>query len=105
LEPVNQVQGSKAVSGGDLFPSYTANIASATALYIDTIVLSDPLWNNRQVFASAPKERQTYFLVKHALNAWQYRDLALAELGKPIVVLAPFRSSVDEDEAKWTRYT
>ena len=50
---------------------------------------------------AASKERQTYIVVKHALNAWQYRDLALAELDKPIVVLAPFRSSVDEDEAKF----
>lgn len=98
---IQDLQGSKAVYGGDLFPSYAANIASATGLYIDTIVLSDPFWNSRQVFASASKERQTYFLVKHALNAWQYRDLALADLDKPIVVLAPFRSSVDEDEAKF----
>ena len=33
----------KAVFGGDIFPSYTANIACSVGLYADTVVLPDPL--------------------------------------------------------------
>jgi len=33
----------KSVFGGDVFPSYTANIACSVGLYMDTVVLPDPL--------------------------------------------------------------
>ena len=33
----------KSVFGGDFFPSYTSNIACSVGLYMDTVVLPDPL--------------------------------------------------------------
>jgi hypothetical protein len=33
----------KSVFGGDIFPSYTSNIACSVGLYMDTVVLPDPL--------------------------------------------------------------
>lgn len=39
---LQDTSGTKAVFGGDLFPSYARNIASTAGLYVDTIVLSDP---------------------------------------------------------------
>lgn len=101
---IQDINGLKAVYGGDLFPSYTRNIASAIGLYTDTIVLSDPFWNSRHIFQNASKEQQAYYLIKHALNVLRYKDLALAEVGKPIVVLAPFRSSVDKHEMEFLQH-
>src|SRR5690606_5901009 len=78
---IQDINGLKAVYGGDLFPSYTRNIASAIGLYTDTIVLSDPFWNSRHIFQNASKKQQAYYLIKHALNVLRYKDLALAEVG------------------------
>ncbi len=100
---VQDLTGVKAVFGGDLFPSYQRNIASSTGLYVDTIVLSDPFWHTRHIFERVTPELQVYYLVKHAINLMQYRDLALAELESPIVIVTPFKSSVDEEEVDFLK--
>ncbi|MGP3698791.1 hypothetical protein [Rhodobacter sp. NSM] len=100
---VQDLAGTKAVYGGDLFPSYQRNIASSTGLYLDTIILSDPFWHTRQIFERAAPEIQAYYLVKHAINLMQYKDLALAKLENPIVVVTPFKSSVDAEEVEFLK--
>lgn len=95
---IQDIQGTKAVFGGDLFPSYQRNIASSASLYIDTIVLTDPFLHSKEVFERSTPEMQVYYLIKHAINVLQYRELALAEFDHPIVVVTPYRSSVDMDE-------
>lgn len=79
----------KAVFGGDLFPSYERNIASSTALYVDTIVLPCPITHAARLIEYWKPEKAAYFIIKHALNALSYRELALAELDPPIVVIVP----------------
>ncbi len=98
---IQDLQGSKAVFGGDLFPSYQRNIASTTGLYIDTTVLTDPFWHTKEIFDRSSKEQQVYYLVKHAINVLQYKELATASFKNPIVVVSPFRSTVDEDEREF----
>lgn len=100
---IQDMQSTKAVYGGDLFPSYDRNIASSAGLYIDTIVLSDPFWHSRHIFQMSPPATQVYYLVKHAVNVMGYRDLATAKLDTPIVVVTPFRSSVDESEIEFLK--
>ncbi|WP_313760841.1 hypothetical protein [Rhizobium sp.] len=100
---IQDLQSTKAIYGGDLFPSYQRNIASSTGLYIDTIVLSDPFWHSRHVFERSSPDVQLYYLAKHAINLMGYRDLATAKLDAPIVVVTPFRSSVDESEVEFLR--
>ena len=39
---LGELRGSKAIFGGDVFPSYLSNVASSVGLYMDTIVLPDP---------------------------------------------------------------
>jgi len=43
-------------------------------------------------------EQRVYYLLKHAINVLTYKDLATADLKNPIVVVTPFRSSIDEGE-------
>lgn len=86
----------KAVFGGDIFPSYTANIACSAGLYVDSIVLPDPFLRVSTLFGAIDPKDAFYYLVKHALNALQYRELALAEVDPPIVVIAPDYSILDE---------
>lgn len=94
---------SKAIYGGDLFPSYQRNICSTASLYTDTIVLSDPFWNSRHIFKNAAPKTQIHYLVKHTINVLQYQKLANANTDVPIVAFAPFRSSVDEQEEEFLK--
>jgi hypothetical protein len=78
----------KSVFGGDVFPSYSANIACSVGLYMDTVILPDPLLRILKLAkVTAPRE-SLRLVTKHALSALSYRDLALADVDPPIVVVA-----------------
>jgi hypothetical protein len=73
---LNDLHSLKSVFGGDLFPRYDSNIAYSVGLYMDTVVLPDPLSRILQMrSAIAPKELFR-LVVKHSLNALAYRELS-----------------------------
>tara|TARA_R100000353_G_scaffold175981_2_gene148126 strand:+ start:44 stop:1723 length:1680 start_codon:yes stop_codon:yes gene_type:complete len=86
----------KAVFGGDLFPSNDENIASKCGIYTDTIILPCPFIRSRHMFDIWDKQQRVYYLLKHALNILQYKELALTELDKPIVAILPDKEMMDE---------
>ncbi len=90
-------ESTKAVFGGDLFPSYTQNIASKAGIYIDTIILPCPFVRSAKLFESAPEKDKVYFLLKHALNILNYKELALAETNNPIIVILPDREMLFDE--------
>lgn len=96
LQDVKRLKG---VFGGDLFPSYTRNIASTSGLYLDTIILTDPFMNSRRMFEIWDTQTSVRFFVKHGLNVLTYKSLALSDINPPIVAIVPFRSSLDDEEA------
>jgi hypothetical protein len=100
---IQDISGSKAVFGGDLFPSYAKNIASSVGLYVDTIVLSDPFLQSKHVFDLNDKKQRVYYFVKHAVNLLQYKDIATAGTNNPIVTIVPFRSTIDAEETDFLR--
>jgi glutamyl-tRNA synthetase len=91
----------KGVFGGDLFPSSSENIASKCGLYADTIVLPDPFMRSKDLFPRWRPQQQAYYLIKHALNVLQYRELACADVNPPIVVILASRSSREEEQRKF----
>jgi hypothetical protein len=93
---IEDVQGLKAVFGGDIFPSYTRNIASSAAIYVDTIVLPCPILHSAPLIKMWKPEKAAYYVVKHAVNALSYRDLALADVWPPIVAVLPDQEALDE---------
>lgn len=95
LEDMSCIKG---VFGGDLFPLSGRNIASTCGLYIDTIVLTDPFMNSNKMFELWDDKTAVRFFVKHGLNVLTYKDLALADLVNPIVVILPFSSSLEESD-------
>lgn len=86
----------KAVFGGDLFPAHDENIASKCGIYTDTIILPCPFIRSRHMFKVWDKQQRVYFLIKHALNILQYKELALIEFDNPIVVILPDKEMMDE---------
>ena len=85
----------KAVFGGDLFPANDENIASKCGIYTDIIILPCPFIRSRHMFKIWNKEQRVYYLLKHALNILQYKELALADIPKPIVVILPDKEMMD----------
>lgn len=86
----------KAVFGGDLFPANDENIASKCGIYTDTIILPCPFIRSRHMFNIWDKNQRVYYLLKHALNILQYKELALADVDKPIIVILPDKEMMDE---------
>lgn len=86
----------KAVFGGDLFPSNEENIASKCGIYTDTIILPCPFIRSRHMFDIWDKKQRVYYLLKHALNILQYKELALTELDKPIIAILPDKEMMEE---------
>ncbi len=98
---VTELKGLKAVYGGDLFPSYyTGSIASSTALYMDTVVIPDPVLRIADFRPYLEPKNALRFTAKHALNALTYRELALAEVEPPIVVIVSDPLSFDAPRVK-----
>jgi hypothetical protein len=95
---IQDLQSNKGVFGGDLFPSYENNIASSAGLYLDTIVLADPFLRSKEVFSNASPEEAIRYMFKHGLSVLGYKELALANVDPPIVVIAPNQSSLDGRE-------
>ena len=73
----------KGVFGCDLFPSHEENIASKCGLYSDALILPDPFMRSKYLFERWSAEQKAYYLIKHALNLLQYRELACADLTPP----------------------
>lgn len=91
----------RGVFGGDLFPSNSQSIASKCCVYIDTLVLPCPFMRTKHVFDFYPPAEKAYYLLKHALNVLQYKDLACADVNPPIVVILPGAYDIDSDEKEY----
>lgn len=88
----------KGIFGGDLFPSHDENIASKCGIYTDTVVLPDPFLRSKHIFENYPKKDCAYYLIKHAMNILQYKELACADVDIPIVAILPDLSVLQEGE-------
>ncbi|HCG7986956.1 TPA: hypothetical protein NJ493_000690 [Vibrio parahaemolyticus] len=88
----------KGVFGGDLFPAHDENIASKCGIYTDTIVLPDPFLRSKHVFEKSKPADQAYYLIKHAMNILQYKELACADVDIPIVVVLPDIAALEQEE-------
>ena len=90
------MQNLKAVFGGDMFPSYTANLVTSCGLYVDTIVLPCPFVRTFPLYRTFPAEAKIYYVFKHALNLLQYKDAALADISTPLLLICPDRRLIEK---------
>lgn len=91
----------KGIFGGDLFPSHNENIASKCGIYTDTIVLPDPFLRSKHIFQHYSLADKAYYLIKHAMNILQYKELACAEVNYPIIVILPDLAVLQEGEREF----
>jgi hypothetical protein len=88
----------KGVFGGDLFPSYTQNIASKCGIYTDTIILPDPFIRSKDLFDKWNPSDRTYYFLKHGLSLLDYKELACADVNPPIIVVLPDIGHIKKSE-------
>ena len=91
----------KGVFGGDLFPAHDENIVSKCGVYTDTIILPDPFLRSRHVFEHYPEKEHAYYLMEHGLSILQYKRIACADIGTPIVAVLPDRTALEKDEREF----
>lgn len=85
----------KAVFAGDLFPAHNENVVSTAGLYIDTIILPCPILRIAPLAKILPAAEVVRMLLKHTLTAMTYRDIAIANVSPPIVLIAPNQDDVE----------
>ena len=87
----------KAVFGGDISPSTDTNIVASSAVYVDTVVLPDPVLRITFSLPTMSPSNLVYYVSKHALNMMRYREFALADVEPPLVVVAAEQSCLDHE--------
>lgn len=97
LEQLRAMKTLKSVFGGDASPRHSPNIARSVGLYMDTIVLPDPLLRFTLGVDKFQEVPLLCYVLRHVLNVLHYRKLALAEVDPPIVVIAPDFQFIEGD--------
>jgi hypothetical protein len=98
---LEDMQCLKGVFGGDLFPTHDENLASKCGIYTDTLIIPDPFVRSRELFERWPDEKKAYYLIKHSMSLLNYKQLALAEVEPPIVVVLPDPTKRSEREQQF----
>ncbi|MCG8405484.1 MAG: hypothetical protein MI923_09830 [Phycisphaerales bacterium] len=79
----------KAVYGGNVFPHPATELITSIGLYVDTLVLPDPIQSSMAVAEAFKPKVLVDRMLRDGLTAMRYLRLALAETKQPIVVFAP----------------
>jgi len=93
---VEKLNALKGFFGGDVAPLYSKNIATSVGLYLDTVLIPDPLLKLGDFAGQADPKELLFLTAKHALNILGYRELAIAEVDPPIVLVIPNHSLTEE---------
>ena len=81
----------KCVYSGDITPPILEKIVKRSALYIDTVILPDPIYN-LVYFQKNIARDEKYFLnklIRHVFNIWKLRELILADTKERFLLILP----------------
>lgn len=84
-------KGLKCLYSGDLSPVDIESFVKKSGLYVDTIIIPDPLLNIATFFKPAFSDKKLYLnkLIRHVFNVMKLRELMLADTKEKIVLLYP----------------
>jgi len=89
---IYKVRGLKAGFHGDISPIESENVISRTALYVDSILIPDPLLKMLEMPLKIFKKRHyVYYLIKHTFNILNSKDIFLINGDYPISILYPLK--------------
>lgn len=91
----------KAVFTGEIFPDGRSNVVSSTGIYFDTTILPDPFLKMASVFEQMDVQDRVTEILRLGLQVLQYKDLAIADVPKPLVAVLPDRHGLEEGYRKF----
>jgi hypothetical protein len=86
----------KAVFTGEIFPDGRSNVVSSTGIYFDTTILPDPFLKMAPVLKHMDDQDRVTEILRLGLQVLQYKDLAIADVSKPLVAVLPDRHGLEE---------
>lgn len=81
----------RCIYSGDITPTILENFVKKSALYIDSIILPDPVFNLTLFQKQIILDKKYYLqkLIRHVFNIWKLKDLILANLNEKIIFILP----------------
>lgn len=91
IEFVKKQDSLKCLYSGDISPVILENFVKRSALYIDTIILPDPVYNLSLFQKQILSDKKYYLnkLVRHVFNIWKLKDLVLADTRYKAILILP----------------
>ncbi|MFQ5865860.1 MAG: hypothetical protein ACE5IW_11585 [bacterium] len=93
----------KCLYSGSITPYILESFVKRSALYIDTIILPDPLFNLAVLQKRFVSNKKYYLnkLITHVFNIWKLKDLILADTDEKILIILPTSlQTIDPKEKK-----
>lgn len=92
----------KCLYSGDITPAYVERFVKKSVLYVDTIVVPDPIINLTLMQSQIISDRKYYLnkLIRHVFNIRKLRKLALADTGNRPILIFPTNIQLLQSEKK-----
>lgn len=92
----------KCLFSGDISPAILENFIKKTALYIDTVILPDPIYNLTLFHKQMKINKKEYLrlMIKHVFNIWKLKDVILADTDNKIILILPINLSLINPEQR-----
>lgn len=91
IKSIKNQKSLKCLFSGKSTPAILENFIKRSALYIDTVIIPDPLYNltlfKDQIYED--KKYYLYKLIRNVFNVWKIRDLILADTEEKIAIIMP----------------
>jgi len=102
LSLVKKQDSLKCVYSGDITPVILEDFVKKSLLYIDTVIIPDPILNLTILQSQIALDKKYYLskLVRHVFNVWKLKDLALADIEKNALVILPINFNVVNEDDK-----
>jgi len=86
----------KCVYSGDISPPILENFVKKSALYIDTVILPDPIYNLALFQKQIALDNKYYInkLIRNVFNIWKLKDLILANTKERIILIFPINLDI-----------
>lgn len=81
----------KCVYSGDISPAVLEDFVKRSSLYVDSVVIADPIYN-LSIFQKQIILDDKYYLnklIRHVFNIWKLKDLVLADTKENILFILP----------------
>jgi len=100
-DELRTLSGMKCLYSGDLSPQNALKLTKRTAMYVDTVLIPDPIYKIAVQLSDLKEYKDEYLprILRHATNMYKLKDVLVADTEFPIVAIGLFGfESFDETQ-------